>query len=112
MQIAHHAMRLRLAEISDSEKIESLTQIMNLALKCIPTFKIIIFLLIFLFWIVETEWHGIVATSGVIEAISGLMLETSNTKIRVCIFFFLLIYLILFFKLFLLYRRYADLLIS
>ncbi|KAA6391174.1 MAG: hypothetical protein EZS28_013300 [Streblomastix strix] len=65
LQIAQHAARLRLSEISDEEKIDSLFKLINLTMR-----------------FVEGEWNDIITTSGVIEALSTLILETSNPKIR------------------------------
>ncbi|KAA6363476.1 MAG: hypothetical protein EZS28_040997 [Streblomastix strix] len=65
MQIILFAGQLRLQEISDSEKIESLIQLISLGLS-----------------FGENDWHGIITTSGVIESVSELMLETTNPKIR------------------------------
>ncbi|KAA6398154.1 MAG: hypothetical protein EZS28_006319 [Streblomastix strix] len=64
-QIVFHSGRLRLKEISDDDKIKSLTDLIGLAL-CFES----------------EEWHGIVSESGVIEALSALMNETKNAKIR------------------------------
>ncbi|KAA6401623.1 MAG: hypothetical protein EZS28_002847 [Streblomastix strix] len=65
LQIAHHATHLRLPEISDEDKIETLLLIINKSVN-----------------FDGAEWRGIMTTSGVIEVVSGLMLETTNPKIR------------------------------
>ncbi|KAA6402232.1 MAG: hypothetical protein EZS28_002247 [Streblomastix strix] len=36
----------------------------------------------FIISVAESEWNGIITTSGVVETVSGLMLETTNPKIR------------------------------
>ncbi|KAA6381354.1 MAG: hypothetical protein EZS28_023121, partial [Streblomastix strix] len=64
-QIIHHSTRLRLRETSDSEKIKSLTE-----------------LLILIIASEQGEWREIVGESGIIESLSGLMLETANPRIR------------------------------
>ncbi|KAA6392770.1 MAG: hypothetical protein EZS28_011703 [Streblomastix strix] len=65
LQITHHAGLLRLPQISDDEKMDSLKQLIS---------NCVIF--------ARAEWRDIVATSGIIEAASSLMLETSNPKMR------------------------------
>ncbi|KAA6363358.1 MAG: hypothetical protein EZS28_041115, partial [Streblomastix strix] len=64
-QITQHVGRLRLPEISDDDKIESLIQLIILSVS-----------------FAESEQNGIVATSGIVESVSGQMLETTNPKIR------------------------------
>ncbi|KAA6379090.1 MAG: hypothetical protein EZS28_025382 [Streblomastix strix] len=64
-QIVFHSGRLRLKDISDDDKIKSLTDLIGLSL----SFE-------------SGEWHGIVCESGVIETLSAVMNETSNAKIR------------------------------
>ncbi|KAA6402297.1 MAG: hypothetical protein EZS28_002171 [Streblomastix strix] len=64
-QIILHASRLRLREVSDLEKSQSLERLLVLS---------IIF--------DKNQWKGIVTDSGVIESLSGLMFKTSNPKIR------------------------------
>ncbi|KAA6373170.1 MAG: hypothetical protein EZS28_031304 [Streblomastix strix] len=64
-QIIQHAGLLRLPEISDEEKIVSLIQLISLATS-----------------FTEGEWNGIVTTSGIVENVSQLMIETTNPKIR------------------------------
>ncbi|KAA6378169.1 MAG: hypothetical protein EZS28_026303 [Streblomastix strix] len=65
-QITQHVGRLYLPEISDDDKIESLIQLVSLSVS-----------------FAEGEQNGIVATSGIVESVSGLMLERTNPKIRV-----------------------------
>ncbi|KAA6330888.1 MAG: hypothetical protein EZS28_053446, partial [Streblomastix strix] len=61
-QIISYAGRLRPRDIPDDEKVKSLITLMRLAIN----FE-------------SAEWHGIMAESGVIEALSNLMNETNNT---------------------------------
>ncbi|KAA6378015.1 MAG: hypothetical protein EZS28_026458 [Streblomastix strix] len=64
-QIAQHAEHLLQPEISDEEKINLLIQLISLAVS-----------------VAENNWNDIITTSGVIETVSGLILETTNPKIR------------------------------
>ncbi|KAA6375296.1 MAG: hypothetical protein EZS28_029179 [Streblomastix strix] len=65
-QITQHVGRLRLPEISDDDKIESLIQLIILSVS-----------------FAEGEQNGIVATSGVVETVSGLMLTLCGAVIEV-----------------------------
>ncbi|KAA6399484.1 MAG: hypothetical protein EZS28_004989 [Streblomastix strix] len=64
-QITQLASRLKLREVSDDEKIESLVSLISLTVN----FDL-------------SEWRRIVATSGVVETTSNVMLETNNQRIR------------------------------
>ncbi|KAA6401590.1 MAG: hypothetical protein EZS28_002884 [Streblomastix strix] len=65
IELAKYAMRLRISEISDFDKIEILCEILKVNVN-----------------FVVREWNEIMQICGIIEAVSQLLLDTLNPRIR------------------------------